>query len=153
MELSKVIDAILIWGPVSPQGFMVLRKEIGLVVVPENRPFLIGLRQNAYAFRRESIPYVLCPDNAIGLLLYKKKIRKTIIFAKDIQGSSITGVCGSLYAALLSKLHGVPVEVMLAGNFNYAGSDKDAGVMASKKIINSADCDNVIAPQDEVFEL
>ena len=60
-----------------------LRQSANLVIVPENRPFMLGLKRNCPALKRDNIRFVYCNDNALSLLFYKGKIIKTMIFYKE----------------------------------------------------------------------
>jgi len=51
--MSKVENAVLIWGPVSSEGINYLRFQGKEVVVCENRPYLLGLRHNHPLRRRQ----------------------------------------------------------------------------------------------------
>lgn len=151
MKLADINNAVLIWGPVSEQGLSYLKKEAKLAVVAENRPYLTGLLHNAPLLKKEGIGFVYCNDSALGLLFYKKKISEAIIFCKEEKNKGVKGFSGSLYAALLAKLHKVAVKVLPAGRFDAGALDKDARTLGGKTfILEQGKSDYIIEAEDEL---
>jgi len=134
MRLEAIEKALLVWGPVSDEGITRIKQEGWLVVVPEGRPGMIGLRHNMIRLRRAGVKTVYCNDNVLGLLFYKKKIFKTFVFYKTKDEQGLTGFCGTLYAVLLSRLHQVTVE-FLACPKPLPEFTGNAGVLGGKKYI------------------
>ena len=139
MELHALKEATLVWGPLSEEAVQRLKREGSVAVVAENRPSLAGLKHDLPLLAKEGIASVYCPDNALGLLFYKQKIRKAFIS----RGS------GSLYAALLSKVHGVPFEVIEPGPVNVKDLDRDASTLEGRNFILEVDREEYIIEPDE----
>lgn len=135
MKLKDIQKAILVWGVVSQEGLTHLRQEKKVIVVPEQRPYLLGLRHTVPLFKRENIKFFYCTDNVLGLLFYKNKVEKTYLFYKEKKNGGAIGPCGSLYAALLSKLHNVPVTSMLEGALDVSGFDRNASTLGGKDFL------------------
>ncbi|UCD15641.1 MAG: hypothetical protein JSV34_00895 [Candidatus Omnitrophota bacterium] len=152
MELKDIKDATLVWGALSAETVKLLKKTARAVVVPEIRPALVGLYHNAPLLRKADIEVVCCCDNVVGLLFYKGKISKTVLCYKRQVAAGVVARAGSLYAALLSKLHKVPVEAVLEGNVDCQGVDKDVSTLGGRRLIGEDDCTRfVIKPDDEVL--
>ena len=122
MKLQDVNNALLIWGVLSQDGLGQIKEGKSLVIVPENRPYFIGLRHNAGLLKKENINFVYCTDNMIGLLFYKNKIKETFFFYKELNNNGIIGGCGSLYVCLLSKIHNIPIKLNPQANLEFASS-------------------------------
>ena len=151
MNLNDVKNSLLIWGPISTKGLSQIKEEGCLVVVPENRPWMIGLRHNVPLLKKEDIPSVYCTDNMLGLLFYREKVKKTLLFYKKQKKEGIIGISGSLYVALLSRLHQIPIVIVDQGELDLDSSDKDAASLGGEKYILGQD-DSVIAADDELVE-
>lgn len=151
MRLEDINNTLLIWGPLSEQGIGKLKEEKSLVVVPENRPYLIGIKHNTFLLKQNNVPFVYCTDNMLGFLFYKKKIRKTLLFYKESKKEGVICVCGSLYVALLSRLHGVPIELFPQGSTSSNYLDEDASTLAGKKVILDGKENFVEKPTDELI--
>ena len=153
MKLSDINDAVLIWGAVTTEQVNLLKQEGKLVVVPEHRPFMLGLKYNCPRLRRAEVNFVYCTDNSLGILFYKEKIKKTKLFYKEKKEEGIVAASGSLYVALLSKLHNVPVEPVPApGNLDslYEG---DASTLGGKDFILVKDKQEyLVMPEDDLIE-
>lgn len=151
MKVKNITKAVLIWGPVSEEGINRLKEDKALAIVPENRPYLIGLKYNACLLKRENINFVYCTDNMLGFLFYKDKIRKTLFFYKERKEKGIVGICGSLYMLLLSKLHNIPIEVISQGEVNFRFLDKDVSSLGGKSfILGETDKSCIIGADDEL---
>lgn len=149
MKLIDINDAVLIWGIVSQAGLLELKQEGRMVLVPENRPYLLGLKRNIPLLEKEGINFVYCADNVLGLLFYKGKIKKTILFYEEKTKKAIVGICGSLYVSLLSKFHNVPVKPILQGDFSLELLDKDASTLDGKSFIRDEDKKNCVIKADD----
>lgn len=153
MKLENIKDAVLIWGAVSEQALYELKRE-KVVLVSENRPYLIGLKYNIPLLRNENIGYLYCTDNVLGFLFYKSRIKKTFIFYKDKKEEGVVGICGSLYVYLLSKLHSVPVEALAQGEGVFSGVDRDAASLGGRDFIMQEDSSAyVVKACDEILPL
>jgi methylthioribose-1-phosphate isomerase len=153
MKLEGVKNAVLIWGALSAEGITKLKQERKLVIVPEHRPFMLGLKYNCPRLRKAEIKFVYCTDNTLGLLFYKGKIVKTMLFYKEKQEQAIVGVAGSLYVALLSKLHKIPIEIIPAPELAQDIFEGDAAALGGRKFILVEDKQEyVVKPEDELIE-
>ena len=151
MKLDKIKDAILIWGPILSDSLSLLKDEKKLVIVPENRPYLIGLLYNAPLLKRQRINFVYCTDNMLGFLFYKNKIKKTIIFYQKLTKKGIICISGSLHVVLLSKLHSVPIEIMPQENLNIKFLDSSAISLSGKRFVLKKDIKFFKPPKEELI--
>ncbi|MFH1771613.1 MAG: hypothetical protein ABH872_02245 [Candidatus Omnitrophota bacterium] len=150
MKLADINECVTIWGPVSDKAVLKLKEENGLVIVPENRPYMLGLRHNIPALKKSGINCLYCSDNMLGLLLYKGKIKKGILFYKEEKDDGFLGVCGSLYFSLLCKMHNVGLEYFAAGAFDLSELDIDASTLDTGGFIAAANKESyVINANDE----
>lgn len=146
-------NCLLVWGALSEQGLRQIKEEGQVVIVPENRPHLTGLRHNAPLLKTQGVRFIYCTDNMLGLLFYKRKIGKTFLFYKKLGENGIIGIAGSLYAALLSHLHGVPIKTMPQSESCFDIFDQDASSLGGKKFVLGHDEDElIIRPEDEWVE-
>ncbi len=152
MKVEKIDKAILIWGPISEEALESIRKNKTVVVVPENRPYLIGINYNVPLLKKEKIKFVYCTDNMLGWLFYKNKVRKTYLFYKKKEERGIIGWCGSLYVILLNSIHNIPVEIFAENKVKYDFVDKDASTINGKSFILKEDNKFVEEPSDEFVE-
>lgn len=154
MKLVNIKNAILIWGALSSEAIEKLKQEQRIIIVPEHRPFMMGLKYNCPRLRKSEVPFVYCTDNTLGLLFYKNKIKKTIFFYKEKTDKGIVGFSGSLYVIFLSKLHAVPVEIMQGPESIQGNFETDASTFGGKKIILANDKQEYTVPcADELIEL
>jgi len=149
MKLKQIKKAILIWGIVSQDGINQLKNEKELVIVPEQRPYLIGLLQNAPLLKKEDLDFVYCTDNMLGYLFYQDKIKKTVIFYKELTPKGIIGVSGSLYVGLLSHLHKVPIKILPEGKATSNFKDFSAKTLLGKSFVLEKEY-FVVEPKEEL---
>ena len=143
MKLRALNEATLVWGPLSEEAVQRLKEQGSLVVVAENRPSLAGLKHDLPLLAKEGIGSVYCPDNALGLLFYQQKIKKALISRGP----------GSLYAALLSKVHNVPFEIVDQGSLNTEGLDRSAATLEGRNFILEVDREEyIIEPGEELTD-
>ncbi len=152
MKLSQVERSVCIWGPLNEESLSRLKQLSWLVVVPENRPRLLGLRHNALKLKKAGINFVYCNDNALGLLFAKKKIVKTVIFYKSRDGKGVTGFSGTLYVFLLSRLHGVSVEFLPAAVLADDPAASTAMLGGRKFILENNPADFIMEGDTEVID-
>lgn len=151
MKLKDINNAVLVWGIISGEGLKKIEQENCVVIVPENRPYLIGLKHNIPLFKKGDVRFVYCTDNTLGMLFYKDKIKKTIVFCGR-QGEKNIGICGSLYVYLLSKLHNVPVEILTQGKTDFSVLDRDVSTLGHKNFVLEEDREDFVIESDgEVF--
>jgi len=132
MTLDGIDKALLIWGPMPDEALSYIRSVGWLVIVPEGRPFMTGLKQNAQKLKKAGIKFVYVNDNTLGILFNKGKIFRTIIFYKEKNDTGIIGFCGTMYVTILSRLHNVKIELFAAQALQLAGS---VDLLGGKKYI------------------
>jgi methylthioribose-1-phosphate isomerase len=114
---------LLIYGVPPPSQYAFLlsalkaEKAAGMLL-PEMRPELWGARKIARELSARRAPVILISDNTMGTLFRRGEILKLYLFYTGMSEAGPVGICGSLLAAQLARLHGVPVEL-----FDGAGSD------------------------------
>lgn len=147
MTLNEIDKALLVWGPLSDDAALRLRSIGWLVVVPEGRPFMTGLRHNVPHLKKAGIKFVYVNDNSLGTLFNKGKISRTVIFYKEKNDKGIKGFCGTMYVAILSRLHDVAIELIPAKDLSSEGS---VDVIGGKKyILKEKVNDFIVAAEDE----
>jgi hypothetical protein len=151
MTLSEIDKALLVWGPISDEALAHIRSVGWLVVVPEGRPFMTGLRQNVPKLKKAAIKFVYVNDNALGVLFDKGKISRTIIFYKEKNDKEVKAFCGTMYVAILSHLHNVKIEFISAKDFLLDGSVELLG--GKKYILKDNAKDFIINAEDEIVAL
>jgi len=151
MNLKAIDNALLVWGPVPDEALAHIHTTGWLVIVPEGRPFMTGLRHNAQKLKKAGIKFVYVNDNALGTLFDKGKISRTIIFYKEKNDKGIKGFCGTMYVAILSRLHGVAIELLPAKDFPPEGSVETVG--GKKYILKDNTQDSIVAAEDEIVDL
>jgi methylthioribose-1-phosphate isomerase len=155
LRVEEINNSVVIWGPLSKEGLSYLKDTSvrgSIVLVPENRPYLIGLKHNLALLKKEKIPYVYCTDNMLGFLFRKGKIKETVIFYKKILDEKIIALCGSLFIFYLARLHNVTVKFFLQAKINLSGLDKDASSLGGKSFVLSQDRDFVEQVSDEIID-
>jgi methylthioribose-1-phosphate isomerase len=103
------------------------------VLVPEMRPQLWGAVV-ARALLERNAPTTLISDNIMGTLFAQGEIRKLCFFYDGLTEAGPTGICGSLPAVQLARLHGVPIELFSGEGRSDPTADKDVATFMGKKI-------------------
>lgn len=150
MTLESINNATLVWGVPNKDALDTIKEKNYLVVVPEQRPTLLGLRI-VELFKEQGVKTVYCTDNTLGLLFYKKKIAKTFIFSLGCSDNGVIAQSGGLYVSLLSKLHGVPIEVCNQGKLDFLSRDKSALTIQGNNLVAQAAENKAVMPEDEVI--
>jgi methylthioribose-1-phosphate isomerase len=101
-------------------------EEAASVLVPEMRPHLWGARRVVPELLERKIPTTLISDNMMGTLFAQNEIRKVCLFYDELTDAGPRGICGSLLAARLARLHDVSVELFSAEIDPGETLDKDA---------------------------
>ena len=122
------------------------------VLVPENRPYMVGLKYNIPLLRRENVPLVYCTDNMLGALFYRGKIKELLLSYKEIRAEGIISGCGSLFAVVLAHLHQVQIKGFVQGAFPLKGVDKDASSLGGKKFVLPGEEPFIQEAGDEIIE-
>lgn len=149
MRLEEINEAILIWGAISKEALSYLKKQKSLVVIAENRPYMIGLNYNCPLLEKEGIKFVYCTDNMLGILFYKKKVKEAILFYEKKERGRILAICGSLYFYLLAKLHNVKIKFFLQEKIDFLNMDASC----INGLIFVSDKEKIIKPAKEWIEL
>lgn len=133
---------LLIYGvpPASQYAFLLsalkAEKAAG-VLVPEMRPELWGARKVARDLSERRAPVTLISDNTMGTLFARGEILKLYLFCECMSEAGPVGICGSLLAAHLARLHGVPVELFEGAVSTDTPLDKDVTTFMGAKICPS----------------
>jgi methylthioribose-1-phosphate isomerase len=104
------------------------------VLVPEMRPQLWGARTVARELLSRGAPVTLISDNIMGTLFGQGEIAKLCLFYDELTEAGPKGICGSLLAVQLARLHGVPIELFSGAAKNEAGAERDVATFMGKKI-------------------
>ena len=151
MKLTESKEMIAIWGPVSQAAIAELKQSKSLILIPEHRPFLLGLKHNLPLLKSEGVDLMYCNDNVLGLLFYKGKIKETLLFYKEKKEDGLICICGSLYVSLLSKLHNVPIKTFLQNNVDFSLLDKGASTLEGKDFVLEENKENYIIEASDEF--
>jgi methylthioribose-1-phosphate isomerase len=130
---------VLIYGvpPKSQYSFLIsaLKAEgAESVLVPEMRPKLWGARVIARELLARHAPATLISDNMMGTLFAQGEIRKLCFFYNDLEEKGPRGLCGSLLAVQLARLHGVPIELFSGETRHDSPIDSDVSTFMGKTI-------------------
>jgi methylthioribose-1-phosphate isomerase len=133
---------ILLYGvpPKSQYAFIIssLKAEKAeSVLVPEMRPELWGAQAVAPALLERGAPVTLISDNIMGTLFAQGEIRKFCLFYQELTEAGPRGICGSLLAVQLARLHGVPIEIYGGAGELPATLDSDVSTFMGKRICPS----------------
>jgi methylthioribose-1-phosphate isomerase len=130
---------ILLYGvpPKSQYSFLIsaLRAEHAeSVLVPEMRPQLWGAQVVAPALIERNAPATLISDNMMGTLFAQGQISKLCLFYTNLSKAGPRGICGSLLAVQLARLHGAPVELFNGEERNVSTRDSDVSTFMGRQI-------------------
>lgn len=104
------------------------------LLVPEMRPEIWGAQIVAPALLERQAPVTLVSDNMMGTLFAQGEIKKLCLFYLDLTAEGPKGICGSLLAVQLARLHGVPIEIYAGAGELQATMDRDASTFLGMKI-------------------
>jgi methylthioribose-1-phosphate isomerase len=104
------------------------------LLVPEMRPHLFGPRVIARELLERHAPATLISDNIMGTLFAHGEIRKLCLFYQSVTEAGPKGICGSLLAAQLARLHQVPIELFNGDIPKESGGDGDVSTFMGKPI-------------------
>jgi methylthioribose-1-phosphate isomerase len=104
------------------------------VLVPEMRPQLWGARVVARDLLERNVPTTLISDNMMGTLFAHGEILKLCLFYGSLGEEGPRGICGSLLAVQLARLHGVPIELFNGDERSDSPLDSDVSTFMGKKI-------------------
>lgn len=152
MKLSEIKNAVILWGIPSKEIIEELKDRGCLVVVPEQRPSLLGLKQVMPILAKEGISHLYCTDNVLGFLFYKKRLKKTYLGFNEERGSDISASSGSLYISLLSKIHNIEIKIFPSVKGSLQKSDEDASTLDKKDfILTDNKEDSIVRPRPEII--
>lgn len=149
MRVRDINRLLLIWGVPSEQGIEEIKKAGLIVLVPEMRPWLFGLKVSDL-LKKHKIKHIYVTDNMLGLFFYKKKIDSALFFYKNKNNNRLSGICGSLYFYLLSKLHNVPVKTIKGEEIPPEFFDKNASTIDGRQFVGN---DKSVEAKDEEFNI
>jgi len=81
------------------------------LLIPEMRPQLWGARVIIPELLERQVPATLISDNMMGTLFAHGEIGRLCLFYDGLSAEGPTGICGSLLAVRLARLHDVPVDL------------------------------------------
>ncbi|HSK31424.1 MAG TPA: hypothetical protein VLA17_15800, partial [Candidatus Limnocylindria bacterium] len=143
---------VLLYGipPASQYPFLIsaLKAEgAESVLVPEMRPELWGPQVVAPALLERGAPVTVISDNIMGTLFAQGEIRKLCVFYQNLTEEGPKGICGSLLAVQLARLHGVPVEIYSGADGHPASVDSDVSTFMGKRICPAGVAIRPVAPE------
>jgi len=129
---------ILIYGvpPKSQYSFLLSAlkaEQAESILIPEMRPHLWGAVV-ARALLERNAPTTLISDTIMGTLFAQGEIRKLCLFYDSLTEEGPKGICGSLLAVQLARLHGVLIELFSGAAQSDSTADKDVSTFMGKKI-------------------
>jgi methylthioribose-1-phosphate isomerase len=128
--LRPAENYLLVYGVPQDNQYKYLRSALkaegaSSVLVPEMRPQLYGAKVVAPGLLRHSTPTTLISDNMMGTLFAHGEVRKLCIYYAAVDEHGPRGICGSLLAVHLARLHGVPIELLAADRATDPTVDRD----------------------------
>ncbi len=104
------------------------------LLVPEMRPQLWGTQRVAGELLERHAATTLISDNMMGTLFAQGEIRKLCLFYCALSEAGPAGICGSLLAVQLARLHGVPIELFSGETRSGPTPDVDVATFMGKQI-------------------
>jgi methylthioribose-1-phosphate isomerase len=98
------------------------------------RPQLWGAQVVALELLEHNVPATLISDNMMGTLFAQGEIRKLCLFYDSLSDEGMRGICGSLMAARLARLHNVPIELFSGAVQRAATQDYDVSTFLGRSI-------------------
>jgi methylthioribose-1-phosphate isomerase len=103
-------------------------------LVPEMRPQLWGAHMVIPELRERKAPVTLISDNMMGTLFAQGEVKKLCLFYGGLTEAGPSGICGSLLAVQLARLHGVSVELLGGRRLQGETIDRDVSTFLGTKI-------------------
>jgi methylthioribose-1-phosphate isomerase len=130
---------LLVYGvpPKSHYSFLISAlkaEQAESVLVPEMRPQLRGAQIVARELLERRASTTLISDNMMGTLFAQGEIRKLCLFYTALSEDGPAGICGTLLAVQLARLHGVPVELFGGEQHMDSTLDSDVSTFMGRKI-------------------
>jgi methylthioribose-1-phosphate isomerase len=140
-KAKKAADHLLVYGVPKKSDFASIARTLKLdkpahVIVPEMRPGLAGLQTVAKELAERGVPVQIVSDNMMGTFFGAGAIRRLYLFYNEIGTLGPLGMCGSLLAALLARVHDVPIE-LIAGE-EAAPLDADVSTFLGRRVVPDA---------------
>ncbi len=104
------------------------------LLIPEMRPELSGARMVAPELLRREAPTTLISDNMMGTLFAHGEIAKLCFFYDKLATAGPQGICGSLLAVQLARLHGVAIELFSGEGPWPSTTDRDVSTFLGEAI-------------------
>ncbi|HEX2928819.1 MAG TPA: hypothetical protein VHV54_03845, partial [Candidatus Binatia bacterium] len=98
---------------------------------------LWGARIVAPRLLERQAPTTLISDNIMGTLFAQGEISKLCLFYQGLTEAGPKGICGSLLAVQLARLHGVPIELLNGAETAPSTADSDVSTFLGKQICPS----------------
>jgi hypothetical protein len=152
MKIDETGELFLLAGVANPASLkeasqILSEGKDSSILIPELRPYLIGLNYHVPILKELGIPFIYVTDNMVGYLFSKKKIIKTIFFYEENTDKGLWGATGSLYFCLLSILHKVPIDTFPGKSIKSEEfSDKDVKSIHGTPLITDEKSANYITP-------
>jgi methylthioribose-1-phosphate isomerase len=104
------------------------------LLVPEMRPELRGARVVVAELLKRKAPTTMIGDNMMGTLFAQGQIGKLCFFYDSLAAAGPQGICGSLLAVQLARLHGVPIELFSGDCHKESTADSDVTTFLGEPI-------------------
>jgi len=104
------------------------------LLIPEMRPQLWGARHVIPELLKRNVPTTLISDNMMGTLFAHGEIAKLCFFYDGLAPEGPQGICGSLLAVQLARLHGVAIELFSGDGHSESTSDSDVSTFLGEPI-------------------
>ncbi len=104
------------------------------ILVPEMRPQLWGARVVVPELLQRDLPATIISDNMMGTLFAQGEIAKLCFFYDRLEAAGPQGICGSLLAVQLARLHGVAIELFSGDERRTAPLDADVSTFLGERI-------------------
>jgi methylthioribose-1-phosphate isomerase len=134
---------LLVYGvpPKSQDSFLISAlkaEQVESILIPEMRPQLWGAQVIAPRLLERRAPVTLISDNIMGTLFSRGEIRKLCLFYDSLTPEGPSGLCGSLLAVQLARLHAVPIELFQSDKPTVSPLDQDVSTFMGKKVCPAA---------------
>jgi methylthioribose-1-phosphate isomerase len=103
-------------------------------LVPEMRPRLWGTEIVAPELLARNAPTTLISDNMMGTLFAQGEIAKLCLFYDELCEAGPRGICGSLLAVQLARVHKTPIELFAGAQLDHETRDRDVATFMGKPI-------------------
>lgn len=104
------------------------------MLVPEMRPELWGAQVVARQFLKHNVLTTMISDNMMGTLFAQREIRRLYLCYSGLSDQGPSGICGSLLAAHLARLHSVPVALLESEAGSHVATDRDVSTFLGQEV-------------------